>query len=66
MINPAKLTGERRDSICVQCHLEGEARIAKVGRAVEDYTPGAALSDYLAIFVREDDAQQRRGAVSHA
>jgi len=65
MINPVKLPEDRRDSICMQCHLEGEARIAKVGRAVEDFTPGEALSDYLAIFVREDDAQQRRAAVSH-
>jgi hypothetical protein len=65
MVNPAKLTGERRDSICVQCHLEGEARIARAGRSQEDYRPGQILSDYLAIFVREDDAQLRRGAVSH-
>jgi Tetratricopeptide repeat/Cytochrome c554 and c-prime len=65
MVNPAKLTGERRDGICMQCHLEGEARIARTGRSQEDYRPGEVLSDYLAIFVREDDAQQRRGAVSH-
>jgi predicted CXXCH cytochrome family protein len=65
MINPAKLTGERRDSICVQCHLEGEARIARAGRSQDHYQPGEPLSEYLAIFVREDNAQQRRGAVSH-
>ena len=65
MINPAKLTGERRDSICMQCHLEGEARIARADRSQESYRPGEMLSDYLAIFVREDNAQQRRGAVSH-
>lgn len=65
MINPGKLTGEPRDSICVQCHLEGEARIARAGRSQQDYQPGARLSDYLAIFVREDEPQQRRAAVSH-
>jgi Flp pilus assembly protein TadD len=65
MVNPAKLTGVRRDSVCVQCHLEGEARIARAGRSQEDYQPGDVLSDDLAIFVREDDAQQRRAAVSH-
>ncbi len=65
MINPGKLTGERRDSICVQCHLEGEARIARAGRSQQDYQPGAPLSESLAIFVREDFAQQRRAAVSH-
>jgi hypothetical protein len=65
MVNPAQLTGERRDSICMQCHLEGEARIARAGRSEEDYTPGGVLWDDLAIFVREDDAAERRGAVSH-
>jgi Flp pilus assembly protein TadD len=65
MVNPATLTGARRDSICMQCHLEGEARIARAGRSEEDYRPGDLLSDYLAIFVREDDAQERRAAVSH-
>jgi hypothetical protein len=65
MVNPAALAGERRDSICMQCHLEGEARISRAGRSEQDYQPGDRLSDYLAIFVREDAAQQRRGAVSH-
>jgi hypothetical protein len=65
MINPAKLTGDRRDSICMQCHIEGEARIARAGRSQEDYRPGDLLSDSLAIFVRADVAEERRGAVSH-
>lgn len=65
MVNPAKLTGERRDGICMQCHLEGEVRIARAGQSPENYRPGERLSDYMAIFVRESDAQQRRAAVSH-
>jgi predicted CXXCH cytochrome family protein len=65
MVNPARLTGEPRDSICMQCHLEGEARIARAGRSQEDYRPGDRLSDFITIFVREDDARQRRAAVSH-
>ena len=40
MVNPAKLTAERRDSVCMQCHLEGEARIARAGRSQDDYRPG--------------------------
>ena len=49
----------------MQCHLEGEARITRADRSQSDYRPGEVLSDFVAIFVREDDAQQRRGAVSH-
>jgi hypothetical protein len=64
MVNPAALPPDRRDDVCMQCHLEGEARIAKAHRTQEQYRPGAALSDYLAIFVRADAASQRR-SVSH-
>jgi len=64
MVNPAKLTGERRDGICVQCHLEGTARIETAGHNEYDYRPGAALSDYLAIFVPADAATRDLGAVS--
>jgi Tfp pilus assembly protein PilF len=64
MVNPAKLTGERRDGICMQCHLEGVARITRAGRHQQDYAPGAILSDSLAIFVPADAATQDLGAVS--
>ena len=65
MVDPGKLTGDGRDSICNQCHLEGEARIAAAGRTQDDYTPGERLADYLAVFVRADAALERLGAVSH-
>ena len=49
IVNPGKLTAERRDSICAQCHLSGEARIARAG--VEgSYRPGGLLSDSLVVF----------------
>jgi Flp pilus assembly protein TadD len=65
MVNPARLAGDRRDSVCIQCHLEGEARIATAGRTQDLYTPGESLSDSLAIFVRDNAAIDRLGAVSH-
>jgi hypothetical protein len=65
MVDPRRLSDERRDSVCMQCHLEGEARIARAGRSEENYQPGDLLSDDVAIFVRDDDAQKSRGAVSH-
>ncbi len=64
MVNPATLTGERRDGICMQCHLEGTARIQAAGHRQDDYRPGAMLSDYLAIFVPADAATRDLGAVS--
>jgi len=56
-INPAKLAPDRRDSICAQCHLAGEARIARTGAARiaragagGRYYPGDRLADSLVVF----------------
>ena len=49
MINPARLAPDRRDSICAQCHLAGEARIARAGAAGR-FRPGDRLSDSLVVF----------------
>lgn len=51
MVNPAKLEPERRDAVCSQCHLTGEARIEKAGRKIADYKAGELLSDYASYFV---------------
>jgi Flp pilus assembly protein TadD len=64
LVNPARLTGARRDDVCMQCHLEGVARIAKAGHREEDYRPGDNLNDVLAIFVRDDAGRGGLGAVS--
>ena len=53
MVNPARLKDEpeRRDAICSQCHLSGEARIERPGRKFVEYQAGALLSDYATYFV---------------
>jgi len=49
MVDPAKLAPERRDSVCAQCHLAGEARIARAGAAGR-FRPGDRLADSLVVF----------------
>ena len=51
MVNPAKLDPARRDSVCAQCHLGGEARVEKAGRSMAMYRPGELLADYASYFV---------------
>jgi len=53
MVNPAKLDPQRRDSVCAQCHLSGEARINKAGRSIAMFRPGELLSDFVTYFVFE-------------
>jgi hypothetical protein len=51
MVNPAALSPPLRDSVCSQCHLTGQSRVERVRRRIEDYRPGDALSDFVAVFV---------------
>jgi predicted CXXCH cytochrome family protein len=61
VINPIKLDAERRDSVCISCHLEGDTRIEHAGRNVDDYKPGERIADYLSYFVYADDSMMSRG-----
>ncbi len=50
-VNPSRLEPERRDAICSQCHLTGEARIERPGRRLNEFRAGERLSDYATYFV---------------
>src|SRR2546428_306914 len=51
IVNPAKLPNRARDSICEQCHLEGEARILNPGKRWRDFHPGENLEQVAAAYV---------------
>ena len=51
IVNPAKLSAERRDQVCMQCHLEGNAAIERAGKHLYEYRPGDDLSDYIRYYV---------------
>ncbi len=61
VVNPIKLDPERRDSVCISCHLEGDTRIEHAGRNVLDYKPGERIADYLSYFVYATDKITSRG-----
>jgi tetratricopeptide (TPR) repeat protein len=65
MINPAKLDAARRDSVCAQCHLSGEARVERPGKMLAFYRPGDLLSDYVSYFVFEESQKIDLKANSH-
>jgi hypothetical protein len=62
IVNPAKLPPERRDQVCMQCHLEGKAAIERAGRHVYEYQPGDNLFDVIRYYVLADGSKP--GAVS--
>ncbi|QNI30259.1 tetratricopeptide repeat protein [Alloacidobacterium dinghuense] len=54
ILNPNKLDAIRRDSACLQCHLEGESTIARSGHSLTSYRPGDNLFDHIIFFVHKD------------
>jgi hypothetical protein len=61
VINPAKLDADRRDSICMSCHLEGDVSVEKDGRSTVDFKPGEPISRYLSYFVYASAGATVRG-----
>jgi predicted CXXCH cytochrome family protein len=66
IVNPAKLNGAARDSVCEQCHLEGESRVLNPGRDWWDFRAGAKTEDIFVTYVKSDEHQRRFHAVSHS
>lgn len=61
IVNPADLDPARREAVCNQCHLAGEAAIPRYGRGLFDFRPGDHLDETLVVFV-----EGRRGEGSRA
>lgn len=60
-LNPASLQPERRDSICISCHLEGDVSVERAGKNALDYRPGQPISEYLAYYVYAKSDPNARG-----
>jgi Tetratricopeptide repeat/Cytochrome c554 and c-prime len=56
IVNPAKLPADRRDAICMQCHLEGNIAIERPGRHLYEFRPGDDLSDYVRYYVKTEES----------
>ena len=55
MVDPARLEPDRRDSICGQCHLTGEARVERAGHRFAEFQAGERLADYATYLVWDTD-----------
>ena len=51
IVNPSKLPSWVADNICASCHQTGDARLLKAGKNYQDFRPGSALDDTLAILM---------------
>ncbi len=60
-MNPAKLGPAARNSICEQCHLEGETRVLNPGKSWLDFRPGELFEQVAATYLGS-----QHGAAAHA
>lgn len=45
----------RRDSVCLNCHLEGQTAVIRQGKNLASFTPGDNLFDYALFFVHSTE-----------
>jgi Flp pilus assembly protein TadD len=64
IVNPGRLEPSLREAVCQQCHLEGEARIVRLGGSPTDYRPGLPLDAAIRVIVRDHRGEDRK-AVNH-
>lgn len=51
LLHLAGLTPKKQDSVCLQCHLEGDALVQRTGRSLARFVPGEDLDDTAVYFV---------------
>ncbi len=64
VLNPDKLTPERRDAVCFRCHLEGESNVKQPGRSPAEFKPGDRLEDYVTYFIHQGAPNADKRSVS--
>jgi Flp pilus assembly protein TadD len=65
IVNPRRLEPGLRDSVCHQCHLQGESRILRRGRELFQYRPGLPLDAFVSVFLRAPEFTDNQKAGSH-
>ncbi len=54
----------RRDSVCLNCHLEGQTAVAREGKEFQDFAPGDSLFDYTLFFAYRSETGSGGRAIS--
>jgi hypothetical protein len=57
IVNPARLSPELANNICMQCHEFGDDRVLQSGKSYPDIRPGVPLDNFLTILMVPPDRQ---------
>jgi len=63
VVNPKHLPPGLRGAVCEQCHLQGQARVARRGRDLSEFRPGLPLELFVTVMVRHPDLVEVRRSV---
>lgn len=69
IVNPRRLPQRERMDVCFQCHFgdaRATARVSRFDRELDDYRPGAPLTDVAVMFAYEEQTQIEFGLSSQA
>jgi len=64
LLKLATLPAAKRDAICMQCHLEGNAAIEQIGKHLYDFKPGEDIGQFVHYLVLIGDRNNNPRAVS--
>jgi tetratricopeptide (TPR) repeat protein len=66
IVNPARLTSDRKHDVCFQCHLQGDVQFINPGQEQFGFRPGLRLADFRSDFLVEGTDPAQFGIASHA
>lgn len=52
IVNPSHLESSLREAVCQQCHLQGDIRVVREGRSLDEFRPGLPLDRFESVFVK--------------
>lgn len=61
VVKLAALDPDRHDSVCLNCHLEGDSNIQHRGISVADFKPGDKITNFVSYYVRAGAGATNRG-----
>ena len=64
IVNPRRLEPALRESVCQQCHLQGDDRITRRGRTTFAFRPGLPFQLFWSVFVRPPELTDDQKSVS--
>jgi tetratricopeptide (TPR) repeat protein len=57
IVNPPKLSPQRRNDVCLQCHIEGVAWALHEGKSWFDFRPGMLLEEHHSVYARSTEGK---------